>query len=227
MLERMSAYVSGRFQDFMPAEPDESRSPAVSPQEGQDGDGFRAGILDAGGPQQSVWRPNVCKGMDAAAGAARQKPGEGGARLVAEAEKHVGKSRAEMGLDCSGFIKHVARLGGAAITARITAPGPNGCTQMFGSFPKVGAHEARTGDLVYFNTLSKEEMARPENAGKVATHVGILVVNEDGSKEILHMTKKGVRLNSFAEKAVAGPNSPTWGATVVGYNRPVAAGGAD
>ena len=220
MLERMSAYLTGRYQDLMAAEHEEVGAPATSSQAWAEGDSLKSKLLDAGGPPQSVWKPEACSTVQAKAETVRAERTDGGTRLVDQARKYVGRSRSEVGLDCSGFVKFAARASGNAITAKLTAPGPNGCTQMFRSLPKIDAGEAKTGDLVYFNTLTEKEMMLPENRGKEATHVGILIVKDDGTRQILHMTNAGVRLNSFAEKALNGAGAPTWGATVVGYNRP-------
>ncbi|MBI5527096.1 MAG: C40 family peptidase [Deltaproteobacteria bacterium] len=122
----------------------------------------------------------------------------------------LGRSKENMGLDCSGFVKHLAKEAGAPLESSITAPGKNGCTQMKGSFPPVAPEDARTGDLIFFNNKADPQ--------KTASHVGIVIVAHDGEKLFLHMTNHGVDINKMSDIA-SNETRATWGGQLCGFAR--------
>jgi cell wall-associated NlpC family hydrolase len=85
-------------------------------------------------------------------------------RLMAEAEKHLGKpyvfgASGPNTFDCSGFVCYVLNHSGVASVGRTTA---QGLYNMSGPIPK---EEARPGDLIFFHSTYS-------TVNKV-THVGI------------------------------------------------------
>jgi cell wall-associated NlpC family hydrolase len=70
---------------------------------------------------------------------------------------------------------------------------------MVRSFGTITEAEAKTGDLVFFNH---------DGVARTASHVGLLVVNEDGSKAVLHMTDHGVKLSRLWD---SNGHSDYWG----------------
>jgi len=137
-----------------------------------------------------------------------------GDMLVDEAKKYVGMAKSEMdGMDCSGFVRFLAEKTGSSLDKYIEeGRGPNGCSRLLDSMDRIGEDDAKNGDLVFFKLDS--------GGIKTATHVGILVVAEDGSRQVLSMTNAGVRLNDFSDIAIRGTDI-TWGDRLVpdGYAR--------
>lgn len=107
--------------------------------------------------------------------------------FIARGLMHLGQTKEGSGLDCSGFVKHLGVENGSPIDNHIAAGGPNGCTQMVRSFGTVSPDVAASGDLVFFDYQNDPE--------KAADHVGVLIVHEDGSKSVLHMSGHGVKLS--------------------------------
>jgi cell wall-associated NlpC family hydrolase len=123
--------------------------------------------------------------------------------MVEMARRYVGMSKEDLGgMDCSAFLRLLGRLAGVPVDSLIECgKGPNGCSRLMGSLPCVPEGEAKTGDLVFFKI--------DNDPAKTASHVGLLIINDDGSRQILHMSNAGVRLNDFSDKAVRGSGS-TW-----------------
>jgi len=137
-----------------------------------------------------------------------------GEKIVEEAKKYLGMAKSRMaGMDCSAFIRFVAKNVGSSLEQYIEeGRGPNGCSRLLDSMDRVSEEDAKNGDLVFFKL---------ESGGlKTATHVGILVLAEDGSRQVLSMTNAGVRINDFNDIAIRGTKI-TWGDRVVpdGYVR--------
>jgi len=137
-----------------------------------------------------------------------------GEMIVDEAKKYIGMAKSKMaGMDCSAFVRFVAKNTGNSIEKYIEGGrGPNGCSRLLNSMDRVSEEDAKNGDLVFFKL---------ESGGlKTASHVGILVLGEDGSRQVLSMTNAGVRLNDFNDIAIRGTKI-TWGDRVIpdGYAR--------
>jgi cell wall-associated NlpC family hydrolase len=130
--------------------------------------------------------------------------------MIACGLRSLGSSKESMGLDCSGFVKHLANRADAPIEGFITAPGKNGCTQMKGSFEPVDPVEAQTGDLIFFNDRTDPQ--------KTASHVGIVIVAQDGERLFLHMTNHGVDINRLTDVA-SNETKARWGSQFCGYAR--------
>ncbi len=73
---------------------------------------------------------------------------------------HYGKSSPDEGFDCSGFVKHVYEHQGISL--------PRTVQGMAQSLTQVSKNDLHSGDLVFFNT-----------EGKLFSHVGIYVSNND------------------------------------------------
>ena len=207
----------------IPPEPPPVQPPAARPEIDQS---WRAAIL-----KDSVTvKPRDIRAEDKGRlGSAVERLGDGtvddtALKMITKGLTSLGRSKEDMELDCSGFVKRLAQGAGENLQDSIDKSGPNGTTQMWRSFEAVPKEQASTGNLVFFNTTTKKEEddaiaegRRHDLDDKEATHVGLLIVNEDGTRSVLHMANSGVRLNSFSDTSNA--DGKSWEQAVIGYTK--------
>jgi cell wall-associated NlpC family hydrolase len=211
MLEKISAYMDRTAGAFNREGDGDVEAPPWQPEQSRPGSA-RCETDPVLAPQEK--RRAMITGGALSPARTREADKGTGKRLADAAMKFVGRSKADMnGMDCSAFVKMAAKMAGVPLQKLAeSGKGPNGCSRLATSLPKVPDGEGRTGDMVFFKI--------DKDPSKIASHVGILIVNDDGSRQILHMTNAGVRLNGFQDKAVRG-GQQTWGDKVVsgGFGR--------
>ncbi len=115
------------------------------------------------------------------------------ADIVLSAEKFLGVpylwgGRTFMGIDCSGLTQIVMRMIGQSIPRDAYQQAELGTAIAF-------VEECRTGDLAFF-----------DNAEGRITHVGIVIENSEGSKNIIHASGE-VRLDTLDHEGIFNDNS--------------------